>query len=527
GGVATDNLMTYDGSVLYSLAESPLRQGLLWAGSYDGLLHLTRDGGETWTELSGNIPGMPRFGSIGSIAPSPHAEGRAYITVDAHQLADFEPYIYRTEDFGESWVRIDDDIERSPHSFAHVIAEDPARPGLLYAGTDNAVWISPDDGRNWIKFRNDMPPSPVYWLAVQERFGDLVVATYGRGFFILDDLGSLRSLTPEVMGRPAHLFHPRDAYRWVEQMAIHTESSFVSGADPREGAILDYWFSAEPADPVQILIEGPSGEVIRTLSGNKGAGLNRVYWDLRHEPPRTPLLRTSPPGKSWVQLGTDGTRPLRSWDLDLIRGQMGPRVAPGDYTVRLKVGAEELTETLTVLKDPGSEGNVEDIRAQVAFALTLRSRLNEVVDLINSLEWTRKQLEDIQGTIRDRQAGDARAGGGAADGLDALMDAVLRMEERAISIESILFDVHLTGAREDAFRNPIKLYGRFSALASDISGWGADFPPTDQQREVAAVLTQRLEEAKREAGAFYSSEIEGLNERLAAARIPRVVGGGR
>jgi len=294
--------------------------------------------------------------------------------------------------------------------------------------------------------------------------------------------------------------------------------------DPREGAILDYWLSAEPADPVQIVIEGPGGEVIRTLNGKKDTGLNRVYWDFRHEAPRIPLLRTPPPGKPWVQFGPDGTRPLRSWDLDLVRGQMGPRVAPGDYTVRLKVGGEELTETLTVLKDPGSEGSVEDIRAQVAFALTLKERLNEVVDLINALEWTRRQLEGVQGAIRDRSVGDARAGGSEAGALDALMDAARRMEQRAISIESILFDVHLTGAREDAFRNPIKLYGRFSALASDISGWGADFPPTDQQREVAQVLTERLEEAKRQAESFYTSEIEALNERLGAARIPLVVG---
>jgi len=523
GGVGTDNLMTYDGSVLYSLAESPLRQGLLWAGSYDGLLHLSQDGGESWTELSGNIPGMPRFGSVGSIAPSSHAEGTAYITVDVHQLADFDPYIYRTEDYGESWTRIDAGIERSPHSFAHIVVEDPARPGLLYAGTDNSVWTSLDDGKSWIKFRSDMPPAPVYWLAVQERFGDLVVATYGRGFFIMDDLGPLRALTPEVMGSSVHLFQPRAAYRWVAQMAIHTESSFVTGRDPQEGANIDYWLAEEPTGSVSLLIEGPDGEVIRTLSGKSRTGLNRVYWDFRHEPPRTPLLRTTPPGKPWVQFGPDGTRPLRPWDLDLVRGQMGPRVAPGAYTVRLVVGDRELSESLTVLKDPASEGSVGDIRAQVDFSLTLRGRLNEVVDLINSLEWTRKQLEDLQGAIRDRQGGDSRAGGGEAEDLEALMNAVRRMEQRAVSIESILFDVHLTGAREDAFRNPTKLYGRFSALASDISGWGADFPPTDQQLGVAEALTGRLQEAKRQAESFFSHEIDTLNERLRGARMPLVV----
>jgi len=524
GGVATDNLMTYDGSVLYSLAESPLRQGLLWAGSYDGLVHLSRDGGETWTELSQRIPGMPRFGSVGSIAPSPHAEGTAYITVDAHQLADFEPYIFRTRDFGETWTRIDAGIRRSPHSFAHIIAEDPERAGLLYAGTDNAVWASLDDGANWFRLRTNMPPAPVYWLTVQERFGDLVVATYGRGFFILDDLGPLRTLNTMVMGEAVHLFQPRNVYRWVERMAIHAESSFVSGQDPQNGANIDYWLGDVPAEQVRITVEGPDGEVIRTLPGRAEDGLNRVYWDLRYEAPRTPLLRTTPPGKPWVQFGPDGTRPLRSWDLDLVRGQMGPRVAPGTYTVRLVAGDTEQSAPLTVLKDPGSAGTPEDIRAQVEFSLELRSRLNEVVDLINALEWTRKQLEDIQGTIRDRQAADARTRGGGAADLDALLTATGRMEERAISIESILFDVHLTGAREDAFRNPMKLYGRFSALASDIGGWGADFRPTDQQREVAGVLRERLEEAKGEAESFFGTEIDALNERLAAARIPVVAG---
>jgi photosystem II stability/assembly factor-like uncharacterized protein len=525
GGVATDNLMTYDGSVLYSLAESPFRQGLLWAGSYDGLLHLSRDGGETWTELSENIPEMPRFGSIGSIAPSPHTEGRAYITVDAHQLADFDPYIYRTDDYGESWTRIDAGIERSPHSFAHIVVEDPIRPGLLFAGTDNSVWTSLDDGGSWIKLRNDMPPAPVYWLTVQERFGDLVVATYGRGFYILDDLGPLRAMTSEVMDAQAHLFEPADVYRWVPQTAIHTESSFVSGRDPQDGANIDYWLGGDAVEPARIVIEGPDGDVIRTLSEEGKAGLNRVHWDLRYESPRTPLLRTTPPGKPWVQFGPDGARPLRSWDLDLVRGQMGPRVAPGSYTVRLAVGDTELSGPLTVLKDPGSEGSAETIRAQVEFSLGLRGHLNEVVDLINTLEWSRKQLEDLQGAIRDRQAGDTRAGGGSAEVLNALMMAVRRMEQRAISIESILFDVHLTGAREDAFRNPMKLYGRLSALASDVGGFGADFPPTDQQREVAAVLTERLEEAKVRAESFFGPEMETLNDRLRDARLPSVLGG--
>ncbi|RMH17013.1 MAG: glycosyl hydrolase, partial [Gemmatimonadetes bacterium] len=220
GGVAIDNLMTFDGATLFAIAESPLEPGLIWAGTNDGQVQLTRDGGATWTNVSEAL-GVPPWGTIASIEPSRYDPGAVYVSVDLHQMGDFDPYILKSDDYGRSWRRIDAGIERSPHSFVHVVREDPRRAGMLFAGTDNAVWWSRDDGAHWTKLRLDMPPAPVYWLVVQERFDDLVVATYGRGFYILDDLAPLRALDAEVLAGRTMLVPPRAAYRFQRVQGIH------------------------------------------------------------------------------------------------------------------------------------------------------------------------------------------------------------------------------------------------------------------------------------------------------------------
>ena len=172
GGVAIDNLMTFDGATLFAIVESPVRDGIIWVGSNDGLLHVSQDGGANWETVSGNVPGMPEWATVANVEPSRYDEATAYIAVDNHQQADFDPYIYKTTDFGQSWTKISDGIPRSPHSFTHVVREDPKRPGMLYAGTDNSVWFTLDDGGTWHQLHNNMPPAPVYWLTIQERFDD-------------------------------------------------------------------------------------------------------------------------------------------------------------------------------------------------------------------------------------------------------------------------------------------------------------------------------------------------------------------
>jgi len=510
GGVAIDNLMTYDGSLIFAIAESPHEPGTIWVGTNDGQVQLTRDGGTSWTNLTENIRDLPPWGTVSNIEPSRFDAATAYVSVDLHQMGDFDPWIYRTSDYGQSWSRISEGIPSSPHSFVHVVREDPKRPGMLFAGTDNSVWMTLDDGENWTKLRLDMPPAPVYWLVVQERFDDLVVATYGRGFYILDDIGSLRALDAETMTSHT-LFDIRPAYRWQEVQGIKTESSMSTGRDPRYGASINYFVAGDDAGRVSITIEDASGAVVRTLNGSARPGVNRAYWDLRHPAPTLPRFYTKPPGRDWVPLEQGGDRVVYVWDIDLIRGQRGPLAVPGTYTVRVKIGDEEFTRPLEVLKDPYSSGTLEDIEEQVAFSLGMRDQISDLAQVIERMEHTRVQLQAASSALRrDSSADSVRA-------------EVERLNAMAIELEGRLVDVNLTGAREDSFRNPMRLYGRFSALASDVDWKGSDFVPTMPQREVHQVLTDRFEDAKQAIQDFFDGELARLNDQLTRLGRPAIV----
>jgi photosystem II stability/assembly factor-like uncharacterized protein len=509
GGKTTDNLMTFDGSVLYALAESPVRQGVIWAGTNDGQLSLTQDGGEHWQNLSASLKDVPAYGQFSNIEPSRWDPGTAYVAIDLHQMADFDPYILKTADYGQSWKRIDEGIRRSPFSFVHVVREDPVRKGMLYAGTDNGVWFTLDDGAHWMRIRNNLPAAPAYWMVVQPHFNDLVVATYGRGFWILDDVTSLQGLTSDVLAGGPHLFTPRPAYRFRPIHQVPTApGSNVRGEDPPYGADIDLFLPGGKEGPVEVQIADATGDVVRSLSLTGKAGINRIQWDLRYASPESPRLRTPPPDKPWVRLEDDGTRRLRSWDLDLNGGQVGPLAVPGTYEVRVEAGGQRLTTHVEILKDPHSSGTLDDIRAQAAMSLALRGDLNRVGGMIDRLEWVRKQVEDAQARFRSDSTATE-----AAQAVDAFRDKLLDVEGR-------LFDIHLTGGREDAFRNPMKLYGRLSALASDVGANGADFRPTEQQTGVHAVLRQRLEEAARLLDALIATDLPALNAKLAARRAP-------
>lgn len=498
GGVAIDNLMTFDGATLFAIEESPIEAGLIWAGTNDGQVQLTRDGGTSWTNVTANIPDLPEWGTIANIFPSKYAQGTAYITVDLHQMGDFSTYVYKTSDYGQSWTAIANNIPQSVHGFAHVIVEDPKKQGMLYLGVDNGLYISHNDGDDWMKLKNNLPPAPVYWVTVQERFDDLVVGTYGRGYYILDDLSPLREYDP-AMAEEVQVFNPRASYRFSQKESIKTDApSFSSGSNPDYGTPINYYLPEKTTDTVKIEILDSNKTVIRTLEGSQKAGVNRVMWDIRYEPTFKPRLRTQPPGRPWVQLNGEGWRPLVTWDLDLWRGQFGPRVVPGKYTVVVTVGDEVFRKELEVLKDPNTDGDLEDIKAQVALSLELRDAMNEVVTMINTLELIRAELVALTPSLQKK-----------ADTKEAN-----RINDYSTSIVAKLYDIHLTGAREDAFRSPMQLYGRLSAVASDLSASGIDFRPTDQQGEVYEVLNERLLAAKGEFERLIEEDIPKFNDKL-------------
>ncbi|MDH5597806.1 MAG: glycosyl hydrolase, partial [Cyclobacteriaceae bacterium] len=206
GGVAIDNLMTFDGATLFAIEESPLEAGLIWTGSNDGQVQITRDGGEHWENVTANIPDLPQWGTIANIEPSRFKKGTAYITVDLHQMGDFGTYVFKTDDYGKTWKKISASVPQSVHSFAHCIKEDPVKEGLLYLGVDNGLYLSFDDGKNWNRLKSNLPPAPVYWLEIQRRFDDLVVGTYGRGYYIFDHIGVFRKLAESInAGEPSTL----------------------------------------------------------------------------------------------------------------------------------------------------------------------------------------------------------------------------------------------------------------------------------------------------------------------------------
>ena len=499
GGVAIDNLMTFDGSVLFSIVESKLEPGLIWTGSNDGQVQLTKDGGTQWTNVTQNIKGLPKWGTIANIEPSRYKKGTVYITVDLHQMNDFDPYVYKTEDYGQSWKLISSSVPKSVHSFAHVIKEDPKREGMLYLGVDNGIYISTNDGESWMRLRSNLPPAPVYWLEIQERFDDLVVGTYGRGYYILDNISPLREYDRDAKEKEAHLFSVRQAYRFQDIQSIKTDGpSMNSGINPAYGADINYYLKNSTEEKVEIQILTQNDEVVRTLKGTNKPGVNRVMWDLRYEPTFKPRLRSTPPGRPWVQLNGEGWRPLVTWDIDLIRGQYGPKVVPDNYKVKLIIGDKEYIQEVNVLKDPTTEGTLEEIKQQVAFSLELRNAMNLAVTMINDVEIIRGELNDIIPKLKNK--GDIK-----------------KAEQLRLSAESIsgaLYDIHLTGAREDAFRSPMQLYGRLSALASDITAQGVDFKPTDQQRDVYAIFNKRLKDVDIKLKKFMEVEVKILNTQL-------------
>ena len=477
GGIAIDNLMTFDGSVLFAITESPLKQGLIWVGSNDGQIHLTKNGGRSWDNLTENID-MPPWGTISNIEASRFDKGTAYVSVDFHQMGDFDPYIYKTEDFGQSWKKISGDIPKSYSSFVHVVREDHQTPGVLYAGTDNGVYVSLDDGAHWMRIKNNLPPAPVYWISLQEHFDDMVVGTYGRGFYILDDISPFRELA-KANKEEVNFMPVQDAYRFQTIQSMKNDgTSLIRGQNPAYGANLDFFLPDTNAKEISIAIQDMNGNEIRKLTPRKTTlGVNRVMWDLRYEKTKTAKLKVNPRGVDWVTYNKDGWRPLRTWDIDVNSGKLGPKAVPGDYKAILNVDGKEVTQSFPVLKDPNTAGTMKDIKAQFKFLITLRETINENVALINKVEDLRFSLQNDYETRDEEKA--------ARD-----------MDVRLYEIESHLFDIKLTGAREDAFRNPTKIYGRLSALGSDLTRYGADFKPTNQQVEVYQVLSDRLKKQR-------------------------------
>ncbi len=507
GGLTPDNIGVEYAGVVFSIAESRLRRGLIWAGTNDGLVQVTRDGGATWTDVTRNLRGLPAWGTISSIEPSRFDTATAYLSVDGHQANDRDPWIWRTTDYGASWTLITAGIPRTPLSYVHVVKEDPARRGLLYAGTENGMYVSFDDGARWQPLQNNLPHAPVYGIAVQERFNDLVIATYGRGFWILDDVTPLRALSPEVAGRDAWLFAPRAAYRFRGVAgAFEAPDDPVVGTNPPYGASLTWWRRTAPdslhPDTTAIRIFDAGGRLVRTLKAVAKAGMNRAWWDLQTEPTTEAKLRTDPPYAAWLGVKPSGT-PAPGI------GRFSTLVPPGRYTVRIAAGAQTLEQPLDVLQDPTTRAGTDDLAAQGALVADLTADIDTTVAMVNRLEVLRGQLDALRATLSgDSTVADVRA---AADTLDRALQAV----------EEPLFQMKVTGRGQDELRWPMRLAEQLVYLAQSVSA--TDFAPTTQEREVQQLLAGQVREARERLDRVMAGEVATFRRNLRARNLANVV----
>jgi photosystem II stability/assembly factor-like uncharacterized protein len=279
-----DRVASLDDGVPYwptisALAESPRVRGLLYVGTDDGLVSVSRDDGRTWTEVSGRFPGLPERTWIAGIEPSKHQDGTVYLTVDNHRSGDVNNYVYRSTDFGQSWTSITGDLPAG--RVARTIREDAKNPSLLYLGTEMGLFVSLDGGQHWLSFRQNMPTVAVNDLVVHPRDQDLVLGTHGRGVWILDDVTALQELTPEVAARAAHLFTPQPGVQVrLTNLKAHMGDMVFRGENPPAGGIIDYWLGAEGAD-VSLTVHNSAGALVATVTPTRRRGVNRVVWDLR------------------------------------------------------------------------------------------------------------------------------------------------------------------------------------------------------------------------------------------------------
>ncbi len=542
GGLTVDNLSVEYAGVVFSIAESPLEKGVIWAGTNDGVVQVTRDGGKNWSNVTANIPGLPPKGTVSSVEPSRFDGGTCYIAVDLHQVDNRDPHIYKTSDYGKTWKSLSAGIPKSQLSYTHVLREDPNRRGLLFAGTENALYMSLDDGGHWEPLQNKLPHAPVHWLTVQENFHDLVVGTYGRGYFILDDITPFEQLTDAVRNSAAQGFAPRPAYRFrsISQPAL-APSGTSRGKNPPYGASINYWLKepvktppeAEQAEkdradadaaatgarkpekkyPVEVVILDAAGNKVRTLTGTNKAGINRVVWDLRYERTENVRLRATPPGnpRVWEEkrfLGK-GARPILYYGIEEIK--QGPLVAPATYTTRVVVDGKELpSQSLVVKKDPNSAGTEADVDASAKFSLSIYRDMNAAAHMINQIEWSRKQLEDFRKMLA--AAKEDPAASSAAAGLERDLRAV----------EDKLMQPTLAENDQKSFRGALGIYLKLAWLqaesgsgAADVSG-NADLAPTQPELDVYAQLSGQLASVKKQFDELYGTTVPAFNDAMKA-----------
>jgi photosystem II stability/assembly factor-like uncharacterized protein len=498
GGIVGDNLGQFYGEVVFAIAPSELQKGLIWAGTNDGKLWYTRNGGTTWQDVSANV-GMPAWGTIRKIEPGHFDPGTAYVAVDYHLMDKRQPFIYKTQDYGKSWTRLSDGLPQDhPLDYVLAVAENPNRKGMLFAGTGHGFYYSLDDGKRWTQFKDGLPAAPVTWIVVPKLQHDVVVSTYGRGLFQLRDITMLEQQDKVVADAELALYAPRPAIR-----------------EARGGSVdVNFRLKTAPKDSVRAELLDAGGAVVRTIKAAGRAGLNRVIWDLRYDGPQQVALRTTPPDNPhiWEEPRFKGktTRPIVHWGIQGPQ-RTGPLALSGSYRVR--VSANELVETqpLTVLRDPAIPTTAADLAASTRTQLRIRDAINATVDIVNRIEVMRKQVED--------QLKTAAGGNGAGEALRALDQKMLDVELKLLSRTELHSDDKWYVEPYRVYLNLIWLSGEVGTGAGDVAG-GAEFRPTDAELATLAQLERELGAAKADFEILLQTVVPAFNQTMSGKIAP-------
>ena len=481
GGIYTDNTAAEFYTTIFTLAESPVQPGVIWAGTDDGNIQVTRDGGDTWTNVAPNVKGMPTGSWISKIDPSWHDAGTAWVAVDDHRSDDFTPHVYVTRDYGATWTDLSAGLPRD--DYVKVVREDPRNPDLLYLGMERGLYASWDAGKTWVSIRNNIPPVSVRDIKIQQGYNDLVVGTHGRGAYVLDDLSAFQEL-PEATADPdgAFLFTIREATRW--QMANKDASLGQRrwrAENPPEGALIRYYVKEAPAGPLTLQIADAQGQVVSTstLRGVK-AGVNQTTWNLRVEGPEPIPGEEGGGGGGFFGFGGSG-----------------PTALPGTYTATLEGDGWERSRSFDVRGDPRVEMTNADYKAQFDAAVALRDLTTRVNQSIGTAESVMKQLRDLASTLTT-----------AAD--DAGMIQEVRDADAAVQQVS---DEYLRRPPPRmGYRQRPRVSEELRSLMGSITG--VEAPPTVPQMNRLGELRGEVQEAIDALDLVLDTRIRELNDKL-------------
>jgi photosystem II stability/assembly factor-like uncharacterized protein len=488
GPITKDSTSVEFYDTIFTVAESPVQRDPIWAGSDDGLVHLTRDGGKNWEDVTPK--GLPEWSKISLIEASPFEAGTAYVAVERHMLDDFQPYAYKTTDFGKSWTKITNGIPSG--SFLRAIREDPKRKGLLFAGTETGVFVSFDDGARWQSLQLDLPVVPVHDLIVKG--DDLAVATHGRSFWILDDISPLREMKGGELDEPVHLFQPALAHRSRGGGGFFHARGAV-GANPPGGVVIDYSFKTAPTDDVTMEIVDAKSQLVRKYSskekgqegepesfemarGNpvlpKKAGLNRFEWDMRYEPPR--LV------------------PGAVYDNGPPRGVLA---LPGKYQVKLTVEGKSYSAPVEIAPDRRAKISEADLEKQFALATQVRKLNDENHKMILEIRDLRSQLQAL-----DKRLGKDDAGKAVRESADGISKKIAAIENQLIEPKAT--------ANEDQLNYGNMLSSQLAYLGNSVDD--ADVAPTQAEYEQFEAYRHQFEKLDAEWKEVVSKDVAELND---------------